>query len=147
MLAMLQLLSGKVKDFKAIGFSEGTGYCLAHSHSHISLPRTGERVSLCNDLFEACSAFTRVTACTLAGSPKVFRYIEGFSFFVTSITAPIASGWSEIAGWDSHPLRNAALSRRTPKAVISQTKKNYPGRWPILCLQTVRSRILQYIFY
>jgi len=24
MLAMLQLLSGKVKDFKAIGFSEGT---------------------------------------------------------------------------------------------------------------------------
>ena len=82
--------------------------------SHISLPRIGGRVGLCNDLFEDCSAFTRVTACTLAESPNVIRYIEGFSYFVTSITAPIASGWSEIAGWDSHPLRNAALSRRTP---------------------------------
>jgi hypothetical protein len=29
-------------------------------------------------------------------------------------TAPIASGRSDIAGWDLHPLRNAALSRRTP---------------------------------
>jgi hypothetical protein len=88
--------------------------------SHISLPRNGARVGLCNDLFEACSAFTRVTAFTLAGSPIVIRYIEGFSYFVTSITAPIASGWSEIAGWDFHPLRNAALSRRTPEAVIRQ---------------------------
>jgi hypothetical protein len=67
----------------------------AHFHSHISLPRIGERVGLCNDLFEDFSAFTHVTACTLAGSPKVNRYIKGFSYFVTSITAPIASGWSE----------------------------------------------------
>ena len=43
-------------------------------------------------------------------------YTRGFSHFVTSMTAPIASGWSEIAGWDSHPLRNAALSRRTHSA-------------------------------
>ena len=55
----------------------------------------GGRVGLCNVLFEACSAFTRVTACTLAGSSKMTRYIRGFSYFVTSITAPIASGWSE----------------------------------------------------
>jgi len=41
-------------------------------------------------------------------------YTEGFSHFVASMTAPIASGWSKIAGWDSHPLRNAALTRRTP---------------------------------
>jgi hypothetical protein len=34
--------------------------------------------------------------------------------FVTSTTAPIASGWSKIAGRDSHPLENAALARRTP---------------------------------
>ncbi len=71
------------------------GDFLAHSHSHISLPRKCGRVGLCNGLFEACSAFTHVTACTLAGSPKVIRYIEGFSYFVTSITAPIASGWSD----------------------------------------------------
>ena len=45
--------------------------------------------------FEACSTFTRVTACVLAESPKVTLYIEGFSRFVTSATAPIATGWSE----------------------------------------------------
>jgi hypothetical protein len=34
------------------------------------------------------------------------------------MTAPIASGWSNIAGWDLHPLRNAAFARRTPKSDI-----------------------------
>jgi len=96
------------------------GCCFALSPSHISLPRNGGRVGLCNDLFEACSVFTHVTACTLAGSPEVIRYIEGFSYFVTSITAPIASGWSDITGWDSHPLENAALARRTPLMAIPQ---------------------------
>ena len=38
---------------------------------------------------------------------------EGFSYFVTSMTAPVTSGWSKIAGWDSHPLRRAAFARRT----------------------------------
>ena len=46
-------------------------------------------------LFEACSAFTRVAACTLALSPIRDTLIEGFSHFVTSMTAPIASGWSD----------------------------------------------------
>jgi len=41
-------------------------------------------------------------------------YTEGFSHFVTSMTAPIASGWSKIAGWVSHPLENATFARRTP---------------------------------
>ena len=84
------------------------------SPSLISLPRIGRQVGLCNVLFEDRSTFTRVTACTLAGSPKVTRYLRGFSHFVTSMTAPTASGWSKIAGWDSHPLRNAAFARRTP---------------------------------
>jgi hypothetical protein len=48
----------------------------------------------------------------------VIRYIEGFSHFVTSMTAPIASGWSKIAGWDLHPLRNAAFARRTPQIAV-----------------------------
>ena len=95
----------------------GTGStALLISPSPVSLPRNGRRVGLCNVLFEDCSAFTHVTACTLAGSPKVTRYIKGFSYFVTSIAAPIASGWSKIAGWDSHPLRNAAFARRTPNS-------------------------------
>ena len=41
------------------------------SPSRISLPRKGCRVGLRIVLFEACSAFTRVTACTLALSPYI----------------------------------------------------------------------------
>src|ERR1700674_342381 len=39
-------------------------------------------------------ALTRVTACTLAPSPIRDALSEGFSYFVTSIAAPVASGWS-----------------------------------------------------
>jgi hypothetical protein len=42
--------------------------------------------------YKACSVFTRVTACTLALSPIRDTLIEGFSHFVTSMTASIASG-------------------------------------------------------
>jgi hypothetical protein len=62
--------------------------------SRVSLPRYGSQVGLCIVLFEACSAFTRVTACTLALSPIRDTHSEGFSYFVTSIAAPVASGWS-----------------------------------------------------
>ena len=44
--------------------------------------------------------------------PLIQIYTEGLSRFVTSVTAPVASGWS---GWSAglHPLESAALSRRT----------------------------------
>src|SRR5262245_50154778 len=64
------------------------------SPNRVSLPQKGRRVVLHIDIFEACSAFTRVAACTLALSPIRDTLIEGFSHFVTSMTAPIASGWS-----------------------------------------------------
>ena len=70
------------------------GRILAHSPSRISLPRKGRRVGLRIVLFEACSAFTRVAACTLARSPIRDPLSEGFSHFVTSMAAPVASGWS-----------------------------------------------------
>jgi len=35
--------------------------------------------------------------------------LSELSHFVTSMTAPIASGWSNIGGWISHPLEKAAL--------------------------------------
>jgi hypothetical protein len=44
-------------------------------------------------------------------------YTEGFSRFVASTTAPIATGWSESAGWDSHPLKDRAFARRTKRFV------------------------------
>jgi len=62
-------------------------YRIAHPSSDISLPRNGSRVGLRIDLFEACSAFTRVTACTLALSPICDSLSEGFSHFVTSMTS------------------------------------------------------------
>src|ERR1700748_1703156 len=78
----------------------------------VSLPRKGRRVGLHIVLFEACSAFTRVAACTLALSPIRDTLIEGFSHFVTSMTAPIASGWSESPGgacthWKAPPCHGA----------------------------------------
>src|SRR5215471_4062388 len=73
----------------------GWAYFFAHSPpSRVSLPRKGCRVGLRIVLFEACSAFTRVTACTLALSPIRDTLSEGFSHFVASMTAPVASGWS-----------------------------------------------------
>ncbi|MDR3527350.1 MAG: hypothetical protein P4L57_08715, partial [Rhizomicrobium sp.] len=51
-------------------------------------------------------------------SPIRDTLIEGFSHFVTSMTAPIASGWSDVAGRVSHPLESAALSRRTPNTAV-----------------------------
>jgi hypothetical protein len=45
-------------------------------------------------------------------------YTGGFSRFVTSTTAPIATGWSDLAGRDSHPLRNRAFARRTKNRTL-----------------------------
>src|ERR1700745_2105796 len=63
-------------------------------------------------------ALTRVAACTLARSPIRDTLIEGFSHFVTSMTAPIVSGWSESPGGPCTHWKSAALSRRTPIADI-----------------------------
>src|ERR1700687_5453676 len=47
----------------------GWAYSSLIAPSRVSLPRKGRRVGLHIVLFEACSAFTRVTACTLARPP------------------------------------------------------------------------------
>src|SRR6201987_527801 len=61
-------------------------------------------------------ALTRVAACTLALSPIRDTLIEGFSHFVTSMTAPIASGWSESprgprTHWKAPPCHGAPPQR------------------------------------
>ena len=58
--------------------------------------------------------------------PPLPRFPSATSHFVTSMTAPIASGWSNIAGWASHPLRNAAFARRTPKCDIPAIVRKIP---------------------
>src|SRR5471030_1194815 len=103
-----------------------SGRSFAHSPSRISLPRNGSRVGLRIVLFEACSAFTRVAACTLALSPIRDTLIEGFSHFVTSVTAPIASGWSGLPGgacthWKAPPF-HCARHKQT-------FERNLPATW------------------
>src|SRR5208282_3355870 len=97
-------------------------YGIAHPSRGISLPRKGDRVGLRIVFFEACSAFTRVTACTLALSPICDSLSEGFSHFLTSMTAPLLPAGA-FAGWDSHPLESAAFSRRTPGADDRASRK------------------------
>src|SRR5216110_52216 len=72
----------------------GWAHHFARSPRRVSLPRKGCRVGLRIVLFEVCSAFTHVTACTLARSPSRDPLSRGFSHFVISMTAPVASGWS-----------------------------------------------------
>jgi hypothetical protein len=81
-------------SFRAVATTtvQRLGVFLFISPGRISLPRKGRRVGLHIVLFEACSAFTRVTACTLALSPIRDPLIEGFGHLVTSMTAPTTSG-------------------------------------------------------
>ena len=97
--------------------------CSAHFTRRISLPRIGGQVDLCNILFEASQRSLALPP----GSSKMTRYIRGSSHFVTSMTAPIASGRSTIAGRDSHPLENAAYARRTPTIAADKERlyRNY----------------------
>ncbi|CDQ11467.1 protein of unknown function [Acidithiobacillus ferrivorans] len=53
--------------------------------------RVGFRITL----FEACSVFTHVATCILTKPLFMALYTGGFSRFVTSTTAPIATGWSD----------------------------------------------------
>ncbi len=121
--------------------------CLAHPFRHISLPRKGRQVGLHIVCFEAYSAFTHVTACTLALSPYfVTRLTEGFNHFVTSIVAPVASGWSSSPGGAFTHWKSAAFARRTPECDVqlntinqklnarkrpSATSPNRPGADPV----------------
>jgi hypothetical protein len=73
--------------------------------------------------FEACSAFTLVSACMFAKSPKATLYTGGFGGFVTSPTAPIATGRSDqLPGgfrthWKTPLLHGARLPIAYPDGV------------------------------
>jgi hypothetical protein len=50
----------------------------------------------------------------MARPPMATLYTGGSDGFVSSTTAPIATGRSDpAAGWDLHPLETAAFARRT----------------------------------
>ena len=82
----------------------------------ISLPRKGRRVGLRIDLFEACSAFTRVTARTLALPPirgtltrrlQPFRYLHDCSgcFRLERLPGGTCTHWKAPPFHGAHPER------------------------------------------
>jgi hypothetical protein len=70
--------------------------------------------------FDTFSSLTRMNAAANASADPLS---EGFRHFVASMPAPVASGWSDIAGWGLHPLESAALSRRTPESVARAAER------------------------
>ena len=89
------------------------------SPSRISLPRKGCRVGLRIVLFEACSAFTRVTACTLALSPirdtlirrlQPLRYLHDCSgcFRLERLPGGACTHWKAPPCHGAHPTRTSA---------------------------------------
>jgi hypothetical protein len=89
--------------------SEGPGLAgsgNASVQTRLARPETAREFALTKPSLALRPAHSR-------GHLYVTCYTEGFSHFVTSMTAPVASGWSDLAGWGLHPLESAALSRRT----------------------------------
>ena len=105
----------------------GWAYYFARSPNRVSLPRKGRRVGLRIVLFEACSAFTRVTACTLAPSPIRDALSEGFSHFVTSIAAPVASGWSGCRVGLAPTGKRRLVTAHTPKRPLGAQTARWKG--------------------
>jgi hypothetical protein len=70
----------------------------------------------------------RVDHRTLARSPIRDQLHRRLQPFVTSMTAPVASGWSDLAGWGLHPLESAALSRRTRLADVADSGRSSWGK-------------------
>jgi hypothetical protein len=94
---------------------------VAVSPSGIGLPLNSGGSASATSLFEACSAFTHVSACLFARSPKV-TFTQSTSTHV--VTFLRRSGCfrpsDQLAGWDSHPLEIADFH-----GVLS--------RWDFLC--------------
>src|SRR5262245_63545683 len=83
------------------------------SPSCISLPRFHCRVGLHIVLFEVCSAFTRVAACTLAQSPYIVTAIRGLQTFRHLHACPGCFRRDRSPGGPCTHWKSAALSRRT----------------------------------
>jgi hypothetical protein len=107
----------------------GWAYSSLIAPSRVSLPRKGRRVGLHIVLFEACSAFTRVAACTLARPPirgPLYRRLQPFRHLHD------CSGCfrlERVAGWVSHPLESAAFHGAHPKQTLAVGNSNRQIVW------------------
>src|ERR1700730_13474811 len=79
------------------------------SPNRVSLPRFHVRIGLHIVLFEVCSAFTRVAACTLARSPYVVTAIRRLQTLRLLHACSGCFRLERIAGWGLHPLEKGRL--------------------------------------
>jgi hypothetical protein len=90
-------------------------------------------VGSCINIFEACSAFTRVTTCRLTKSPYATLYTGGSGGFVVSTAAPIVTGWSDpVPGRVYLPLWSSAFHGALSSPVYNSyefLRAGEPGNW------------------
>src|ERR1700738_5342906 len=77
------------------------------SPNRVSLLRFHLRIGLHIVLFEACSPFTRVAACTLARSPYVVAAIRRLQ--TLRLLHACSGCFRLVAGWALHPLEKRRL--------------------------------------
>ena len=99
--------------------ARSVGAFVASSPHDGGLPRKTAGSALANRSFEACSAFTHVSACMLAKSPKVTRSIEVLRRHCHLRRRSDCYRLERpVAGWDSHPLKIDAFARHTRKYTL-----------------------------
>src|SRR5438132_8467366 len=86
------------------------------SPNRVSLPRFHFRIGLHIVLFEVCSAFTRVAACTLARSPYIVTAIRRLQTLRLLHACSGRFRLERLPGGACTHWKSAALSRRTRKA-------------------------------
>src|SRR5690348_18152899 len=120
----------------------GGAYSSLISPDRISLPRYGGRVGLHIVLFGACSAFTRVAACTLARSPIVTanRRLQPFRYLHDCCDC---FRLERIAEWASNPLESDSFHGARRERPFTRRPLELQG--PMLCGPRVelRSALLQ----
>src|SRR5262245_42079697 len=99
----------------------GRAYSSLISPSRFSLPRFHYRVGLHIVLFEVCSAFTHVAACTLAQSPYFVTAIRGLQTFRHLHACPGCFRLERSPGGPCTHWKSAALSRRTRETNLEQS--------------------------
>ena len=81
------------------------------------LRRLGSHITL----FEACSTFTRVTACVLADSPKgAFSWSASADLVTSFHRSKCYRQEQPVAGRGSHPLELTSLSRHTESSGLAE---------------------------
>jgi hypothetical protein len=95
---------------------------LVLSHRRRPSPKF-RRVGSCIILFEACLAFTHVTACTLAQSPLRPSTPEASAASLPPPLPRLLPGGTNQFPGGTHPLRTSAFSRRTELSGLVQHLK------------------------